>query len=232
MKELLAKTPVELTHTFRSTPIHYAKGKEGEEGLKRMIRDKRPISTEILVCVGAKVRICQNLRWGEVEIIQCNKPKKGDYIASNGTLGEIVSLHPGVKTTVGIRLNDGTVFRVGQMNLRVGVDSKGNPEGEYFQVPFAIAFAVTGHSLQGLTINDPMVVCPYGMRNGKPIPVMKQFEGWLGVCISRVTKPELLHFWFGQELEGKARFDFCVRSLHVDKEALAWTEKIMARQGK
>lgn len=166
-----------------------------------------PIEQEMVLAVGMPVMVRKNLK------------VDGTLVAANGSTGIILELRP---SSVVLKLKNGTVVEIESQELDGPKDGQGRQLGKYVQLPLHPAFAVTGHKLQGLTLDEPLVVHPYQKVRGDYRPVST--AGWLYVVCSRVTRAE--HLYFATEADSTNTFNWLLAGNRVDREALKWLESL------
>ena len=167
-----------------------------------------PIEQEMVLAVGMPVMVRKNLKVDQ------------QLVAANGSTGIILELRP---SSVVLKLKNGTVIEIEAQELDGPKDGQGRQLGKYVQLPLHPAFAVTGHKLQGLTLDEPLVVHPYQSFRGDRRPVST--PGWLYVVCSRVTKAEHLYF-ATEDPDSTTTFNWLLAGNRVDQEALRWLESL------
>jgi hypothetical protein len=167
-----------------------------------------PIEQEMVLAVGMPVMVRKNLK------------VDGTLVAANGSTGTILELRP---SSVVLRLKNGKVIEIESQELDGPKDGQGRQLGKYVQLPLHPAFAVTGHKLQGLTLDEPLVVHPYQRVGGNRRPVST--PGWLYVVCSRVTRAEHLYF-ATEDPDSTNTFNWLLAGNRVDREALRWLESL------
>ena len=162
----------------------------------KWLKNFAPISVEMELAVGMPVKLRKNRK---------KKVNNQDVLeAANGSRGIITELG---KDFVMVNFN-GTVLKVEPVVFEGPTKSNGELTGKFTQLPLHPDFASTGHSCQGLTITNPVVIGIYEERaKRKAGHVTYNQDGtiatykmaltdreWLYVACSRVTKAEDLYF--------------------------------------
>jgi hypothetical protein len=141
-------------------------------------------------------------------------------LASNGTTGVVVKLNT---DSVVLKLKNGKTITISQQELDGPKDGKGRDLGKYKQLPLHPAFAITGHKLQGLTLDEPLVVHLY--QSGKYGQRAINTAGWLYVVCSRVTEARHLYFAVG-DADPTVVFNWFLSGNRVDQSALEWLQSL------
>lgn len=113
---------------------------------------------------------------------------------ANGTTGTIVDMDE-KKYTITVRLDrNAQVITVGRRSLRLEQNSEGTRPPAVEQIPAVIAAAMTGHKVQGQTIDRPIIVhVPYNLSRAKG-----NWSGWVYVAMTRVRDPKTQLFLKGR----------------------------------
>lgn len=155
-----------------------------------------PIPEFLEIMVGMRIMVRQNIK--PMGLI-------------NGTMGTVTGIVP--EMGVYFDTDDGRSVYLTRTEMKGPEGPDHAPQGTLIQIPIVPAFALTGHKVQGLTIESPMVVHMWMGRNGKA-PIHSDFKGWAYVALSRCTRITDLY------IDSDAwRFN---RSIHADADAINW----------
>jgi hypothetical protein len=168
-----------------------------------------PIEPQMTLAIGMPVMVRKNLKAADRTLL-----------ASNGTTGVVVKLNT---DSVVLKLKNGKTITISQQELDGPKDGKGRDLGKYKQLPLHPAFAITGHKLQGLTLDEPLVVHLY--QSGRYGQRAINTAGWLYVVCSRVTEARHLYFAVG-DADPTVVFNWFLSGNRVDQSALEWLQSL------
>lgn len=154
-----------------------------------------PIPEELEILVGMRVMIRQNIK--SLRVV-------------NGSMGTVNGISP--EMGIFINLDDGRNIYLTRQEMAGPAGPDHQPQGYFIQIPVVPAFALTGHKVQGLTIDSPMVVHMW-MAEGRA-PIHRSSKGWAYVVLSRSTKISHLYIDSTSWL--------FANSIHADQEAINW----------
>lgn len=120
-----------------------------------------------------------------------NDLEKGQF--ANGTTGTVVGFDQAKQEiTVHLDHND-QIITVGRQAMLLEPDRDGNEPPTVLQIPAVLAAAMTGHKVQGQTIDRPIVVhVPYDLSKASI-----NYAGWVYVAMSRIRDPKTQLFFEG-----------------------------------
>jgi hypothetical protein len=184
------------------------------------INEFSPISAVMELGVGMPVKLRKN------------RKEKGTLEASNGSRGIITKLED---EAVWVKFENGKVLKVVPHVFEGAKDRKGNSKGTFVQLPLHPDYATTGHSCQGLTITNAVVIGIYRENRvfSKGRPVLRedgtvktyklaiQDAEWLLVACSRVQRAEQIFF----DVEDPNTLNLVVGSMgNKDRSYFEWLE--------
>lgn len=193
----------------------------GSFGVPNWVNEFSPIGVEMELGVGMPIKLRRN-RKGENDALE----------ASNGSRGIITKLG---KSSVWVRFENDVVLEVKPETFEGPNDSKGNSKGTFKQLPLHPDYATTGHSCQGLTIKNAVVIGIYQERRvfakGKPVldeqGNVKTYKcaisdaEWILVACSRVERADQIFF----DIEDPNIVNLIVSSMgNKDESYFQWLE--------
>ncbi len=101
-----------------------------------------------------------------------------DLTYVNGSIGTVVKLY---NNSVLVEFEDGTRESIDEWTWKMR-DAKGNEIATYTQIPLRLAYAITMHKSQGMTIDGELIVNCEGIRS----------DGQFYVAMSRIKDPNKL----------------------------------------
>jgi DNA replication protein DnaC len=196
----------------------------GYGGIPSWVNEFSPITAYMELGVGMPIKLRINI-----------KDEEGYLAASNGSRGYIVQLKD---KSVVVDFEHGVQLEIKPESFEGPSDSKGRSKGTFKQLPLHPDYATTGHSCQGLTINNPVVIGIYCenrvFANKKPVlnedGSVKTYRAaiqdaeWMLVACSRVTRADQLFF---DVTGGDAAVNLLAQSMGgKDTSYLEWLKEV------